>query len=192
MPEDTPVLDTLALMTAASVDACDLEDRELMLARIAALAAVGAPPVSYLLNAGTAVDAGVTLEDVRGVLIAVAPIVGTARVMSAATNLTRRPRLCDRGDGGRGGTRDRRRLNSCSCCKPLAGAGRRHPLLPRPVRVSGSRVFGVRRRQGPGRRRQDGSEPHDDHGPDTNAVGRAVVRLHRKKLRAQRPLECPS
>ncbi len=89
MPEDTPVLDTLALMTAASVDACDLEDRELMLARIAALAAVGAPPVSYLLNAGTAVDAGVTLEDVRGVLIAVAPIVGTARVMSAATNLTR-------------------------------------------------------------------------------------------------------
>ncbi len=89
MPEDTPVLDTLALMTAASVDACDLEDRELMLARIAALAAVGAPPVSYLLNAGTAVDAGVTLEDVRGVLIAVAPIVGTARVMSAASNLTR-------------------------------------------------------------------------------------------------------
>ena len=89
MPEDTPVLDTLALMTAASVDACDLEDRELMLARIAALAAVGVPPVSYLLNAGTAVDAGITLEDVRGVLIAVAPIVGTARVMTAATNLTR-------------------------------------------------------------------------------------------------------
>ena len=89
MPDDTPVLDTLALMTAASVEACDLEDRELMLARIAALAAVGAPPVSYLLNAGTAVDVGITLEDVRGVLIAVAPIVGTARVMSAARNLTR-------------------------------------------------------------------------------------------------------
>ncbi len=89
MPEDTPVLDTLALMTAASVEACDLGDRELMLARIAGLAAVGAPPVSYLLNAGTAVDVGITLEDVRGVLIAVAPIVGTARVMSAASNLTR-------------------------------------------------------------------------------------------------------
>ena len=43
MAEDTPLLDTLALMTAASVDACNLEDRELMLARIAALAAVGAP-----------------------------------------------------------------------------------------------------------------------------------------------------
>ena len=85
---DTPVLDTLALMTAASVEACNLEARELMLARIAALAAVDAPAASYLLNAGTAVDVGITLEDVQGVLIAVAPIVGTARVVSAASNLT--------------------------------------------------------------------------------------------------------
>ena len=60
-----------------------------MLARIAALAAVGAPPASYLVNAGTAVDAGITLEDVQGVLIAVAPIVGTARVVTAAGNLAR-------------------------------------------------------------------------------------------------------
>ena len=60
-----------------------------MLARIAALAAVGAPPASYLVNAGTAVDVGITLEDVQGVLIAVAPIVGTARVVSAAGNIAR-------------------------------------------------------------------------------------------------------
>jgi alkylhydroperoxidase/carboxymuconolactone decarboxylase family protein YurZ len=89
MAEDTPLLGTLAVMTAASVEACDLEHRELMLVRIAALAAVGAPPASYLVNAGTAVDVGITLEDVQGVLIAVAPIVGTARVVSAAGNLAR-------------------------------------------------------------------------------------------------------
>jgi hypothetical protein len=89
MPEDTPLLNTLAVMTAASVDACDLEERELMLARIAALVAVGAPAASYLLNVGTAVDLGITLEDVEGVLIAVAPIVGTVRTMSAAGNIAR-------------------------------------------------------------------------------------------------------
>jgi len=89
MPEDTPLLDTLAVMTAASIEASNLEARELMLARIAALAAVGAPPASYLANAGTAVDIGITLEDVQGVLIAVAPIVGTARVVSAAGNIAR-------------------------------------------------------------------------------------------------------
>jgi alkylhydroperoxidase/carboxymuconolactone decarboxylase family protein YurZ len=87
MPEDTPVLDTLVAMTAASLEASNLEDRDLMLARIAALAAVGAPPGSYLVNAGTAVDVGITLEDVQGILIAVAPIVGTARVVIAAGNI---------------------------------------------------------------------------------------------------------
>jgi len=87
--EDTPVLDTLAAMTAVSIEECDLDPRELMLARIAALVAVDAPPVSYLLNAGTAAEVGITLEDVQGVLIAVAPVVGTARVMSATGNITR-------------------------------------------------------------------------------------------------------
>ena len=89
MAEETPVLDTIALMTAASVDSCDLDPRELMLARIAALAAVGAPPVSYLANAGTAVDLDVTLEDVQGVLVAVAPIIGTALTVTAAGNIAR-------------------------------------------------------------------------------------------------------
>ena len=85
----TPVLDTLAVMTAASIEECDLAPRELMLVRIAALAAVDAPPASYLLNAGTAGDLGVTLEDVQGILVAVAPVVGSARVMSAAANIAR-------------------------------------------------------------------------------------------------------
>jgi hypothetical protein len=88
MAEETPVLDTLAEITAASIANCNLAARELMLVRIAALAAVDAPPASYLLNAGTASDVGITLDDVQGVLIAVAPLIGTARVMSAAGNIT--------------------------------------------------------------------------------------------------------
>ena len=86
---DTPVLDTLAGITAASIENCELVPREVMMARIAALVAVGAPPASYLLNAGTAVDVGITLEDVEGLLIAVAPIVGTPRVVTAAGNIAR-------------------------------------------------------------------------------------------------------
>ena len=85
--EETPVLDALADITAVSLERSTLEPRELMLARIAVLAAVDAPPASYLLNAGTAVDVGITLEDVQGILIAVAPIVGTPRIVAAAGNL---------------------------------------------------------------------------------------------------------
>jgi hypothetical protein len=89
MPEDTPVLNTLAEMTAVSIANSNLEAREHMLVRLAALVAVDAPPASYLLNAGTASDVGVTLEDTQDLLIAVAPIVGTSRVVSAAGNITR-------------------------------------------------------------------------------------------------------
>jgi len=89
MSDDTPLLDTLAAMTAVSFEECELDPRELMIARIAALVAAGAPPASYLVNAGTASDVGITLEDVQGVLIAVAPIVGTARTVSATGNIAR-------------------------------------------------------------------------------------------------------
>ena len=84
---DTPVLDTIAAMTAASVERCELPGDLLLLVRLAALAAVDARPVSYLAHIGPAVDAGVTLADAQNVLVAVAPIIGTARVMSAAINI---------------------------------------------------------------------------------------------------------
>lgn len=80
---DTPVLDLLASMTADSIEASSLDPETLILVRIAALAAVDAPAVSYLLNLGAASDIGVSPDQVRGVLAAVAPIVGTARVASA-------------------------------------------------------------------------------------------------------------
>jgi 4-carboxymuconolactone decarboxylase len=86
MPESTsqtPVLDLLASMTADSLEASSLDPETLMLVRIAALASVDAPAVSYLLNLGAANQIGVDAEQVRGVLAAIAPIVGTARVASA-------------------------------------------------------------------------------------------------------------
>jgi alkylhydroperoxidase/carboxymuconolactone decarboxylase family protein YurZ len=89
MADETPVLDLLAAMTAESVEASSLDAQSLMLARLAALVAVDAPPASYLLNLGAAGEAGVDEEQVRGVLAAVAPVVGTARVASAAGNIAR-------------------------------------------------------------------------------------------------------
>ena len=80
---ETPVLDLLASMTADSAAASSLDVQTLALVRIAALAAVDAPPVSYLLNLAAASEVGIDPEEVRGVLIAIAPIVGTARVASA-------------------------------------------------------------------------------------------------------------
>jgi len=85
--EDTPVLDMIGAMTAASLEQCDLAPDALLLVRLAALAAVDARPISYLAHIGPAVEAGVTIADAQNVLVAVAPIIGTARVMSAAINI---------------------------------------------------------------------------------------------------------
>ncbi len=109
MTADTPVLDTLADITAASVEHNSLAPRELMLSRIAALIAVDAAPASYLANAGAAEDSGVTADDIQGVMIAVAPVVGTARVISAGGKILRAlgiaiavadAELADDGDAG--------------------------------------------------------------------------------------------
>jgi len=81
---DRPLLDTLADMTAASVERSHLTARELMLVRLGALAAVDAPTSSYLLNLGPAADVGLTLEDAQDVLIAVAPIIGGPAALRSA------------------------------------------------------------------------------------------------------------
>jgi hypothetical protein len=89
MPEDRPLVDALAEITAVAINRSSLGARDHMLARLAALVAADAPAASYLINAGTARDVGITLDDVRGVLIAVAPIAGTARVVTASGNIVR-------------------------------------------------------------------------------------------------------
>jgi hypothetical protein len=92
MPEETtetPVLDLLAKMTADSIEASSLDAETLMLVRLAALIAVDAAPASYLMNLGVATELDVDAESAQDVLAAVAPIVGTARVVSAAGKMVR-------------------------------------------------------------------------------------------------------
>ena len=80
---ETPILDLLAGMTRESLETSTLDPKSLMLVRIAALAAVDGPPISYEMNLEAAADVGVDANAVRGVLAAVAPIIGVPRVVSA-------------------------------------------------------------------------------------------------------------
>jgi alkylhydroperoxidase/carboxymuconolactone decarboxylase family protein YurZ len=89
MSTDNPVLDTLTDMTAASVDHNSLSPREFMIARLAAMVAVDAPPISYFVSASAIEESGLTAEDIQGVMIAVAPVTGAPRVMSAGGHILR-------------------------------------------------------------------------------------------------------
>ncbi len=89
MSTDTPVLDTLADITAVSIEHASGSPREFMVARLAALIAMDAPPASYLANAPAIQEAGLTIDDIQSVMIAVAPVVGTTRVMAAGGHILR-------------------------------------------------------------------------------------------------------
>ena len=60
-----------------------------MMARLAAMIAVDAPPVSYFASAAAIEESGMTTEDIQGVMIAIAPVVGAPRVMSAGGHILR-------------------------------------------------------------------------------------------------------
>lgn len=86
---ETPVLDTIAAMTIDSVEHCHMDERTLIQARIAALVAMDAPAISYLAHINPAIKADFTVEQLQDLLVAIAPVVGTARVMSAAGHIAR-------------------------------------------------------------------------------------------------------
>jgi alkylhydroperoxidase/carboxymuconolactone decarboxylase family protein YurZ len=84
---NTPVLETLVKMNEGVPERSGLDAETFMLVRIAALASTGAPPASYLLNLEAAAELGLSVEQVQGVLIAIAPVVGSARVASAGSSI---------------------------------------------------------------------------------------------------------
>ena len=64
-----------------------LDPKTFMLVRLAALAALDAAPVSWVMNIEAGGEAGLDPEMVLGTLVALLPVIGTARVASAASNI---------------------------------------------------------------------------------------------------------
>jgi 4-carboxymuconolactone decarboxylase len=101
---DMSVVNTLMRMTEVSMEESNLDPETFMLVRIAALTTLDAAPASWLMNLKVSGEAGVTPERVVGTLIAVAPLIGTARIVSAAGSIVRALGLAkalaeDTGDG---------------------------------------------------------------------------------------------
>jgi 4-carboxymuconolactone decarboxylase len=64
-----------------------LDAKSFALVKIAALVALDAAPASYLLQVQLALDAGASPREILGVLTAVAPQTGMARVVAAAPEI---------------------------------------------------------------------------------------------------------
>jgi alkylhydroperoxidase/carboxymuconolactone decarboxylase family protein YurZ len=81
---DDAYVDLLLGEDSANAAASSLDERTRALVCVAALVALDAAPPSYMAAIESAQRAGASREEVVGCLVAVMPVVGVARVVSAA------------------------------------------------------------------------------------------------------------
>ena len=81
------VLETLARMQVGALERSGLDEETYLLIRLAALVATDATPVAYHAHLATATELGLPPAKILGVFGAIAPLVGSARVLSAASKL---------------------------------------------------------------------------------------------------------
>jgi alkylhydroperoxidase/carboxymuconolactone decarboxylase family protein YurZ len=84
---DDRFIDSLLGMDRANASVSGIDPVSHALLRIAALIAIDAAPPSYMSAVEAGLDAGASYDEIVGTLIAVMPIVGVPRVVSAAPNL---------------------------------------------------------------------------------------------------------
>ena len=84
---DDRYIDALLAEKGASPVSSGLDPRTHALVRVASLIAIDAAPPSYMSAVTAGLEAGLSVDEIVGTLIAVIPIVGVARVVSAAPNL---------------------------------------------------------------------------------------------------------
>ena len=79
-----PVLEALAKQSEGALQQTGIDPQTALLVRIAALVALDAAPASYLIHLGIADRGGVKAEAIEATLVELAPLVGSARIVSAA------------------------------------------------------------------------------------------------------------
>lgn len=84
---DDRYIDALLSEERANATLSGIDPRAHALLRISALIAMDAAPPSYMSAVEAGLKAGASYDEIVGTLIAVIPIVGVARVVSAAPNL---------------------------------------------------------------------------------------------------------
>jgi len=84
---DRHVMKQLVRMTDGSFEESGLDPETFMLVRVAALTAMGASPASWMLNLKIGKELEISPELAIGTLTAIAPVVGTARTVTAAGNI---------------------------------------------------------------------------------------------------------
>lgn len=84
---DASAMEGLFKARLDNLEESGLDAKTYSLVNIAALIAADAAPASYVFQVALALDAGVTPEQILGLLVALNPTVGNVRIVSAAAEI---------------------------------------------------------------------------------------------------------
>lgn len=84
---DRETIESVLTIQLENVEKSGLDPKTYSLVRLAALIAMDASPASFAWNIAIAMKAGVTTDEIMGVLVALAPTVGLARIVSTAPEI---------------------------------------------------------------------------------------------------------
>lgn len=95
---DLSILSALMRLHEGTFEESGLDPETFMLVRIAALATVDAAPASWLMNLHLSDDIALAPERIVGTLIAIAPVIGIALIVSAAGSIVQGLELANKLD----------------------------------------------------------------------------------------------
>jgi 4-carboxymuconolactone decarboxylase len=84
---DDAFVDSILARERENVSASGLDAKTHALVRVAALVAIDAAPPSYMNTIESGLASGATIDEIVGILVALMPAIGVARVVSAAPKL---------------------------------------------------------------------------------------------------------
>lgn len=84
---DMGVIGSLLEMQLENIEQSGLDPRTHALVRIAALITLDAAPASFMWQVGLALESGVTPDEIIGVMIALAPTIGMAKIVASAPEI---------------------------------------------------------------------------------------------------------
>ncbi|HEY5531922.1 MAG TPA: carboxymuconolactone decarboxylase family protein [Candidatus Anoxymicrobiaceae bacterium] len=85
--QDGGIIESLLAIQLDNIEQSGLDPKTHALVRIAALISVDAAPASFMWQIGVALESGVTPEDIVGVVVALAPTVGMAKIVATAPEI---------------------------------------------------------------------------------------------------------
>lgn len=85
--QDSGIIESALAMQLNNIEQSGLDPKTHAMVRIAALISVDAAPAPFMWQIGVALESGVTPDEILGIMVALAPTIGMAKIVATAPEI---------------------------------------------------------------------------------------------------------